>query len=291
VSQLIDGKAIAARIRTRVRDDIIRSGITPGLGVVLVGDHPPSRIYVARKRAACAEVGIRTEIIEQPVGIDMDDLLTEIRTLNARPNIHGIIVQRPLPPPLDALAVANAVAPEKDVDCLHPENVGLLLLGQPRFVPPTPKGIRELLIQSGNNPAGRHVVMVGRGPLVGRPLAVLLAQHGAGGDATVTVCHRATPDLAAITRTADILVVAIGNPGFVTATMVRAGVVVIDAGINRIPDPTAPNGTRIVGDVAPSVYDIAGAYTPVPGGVGPMTVAMLLENVLEAAKKRPQGSS
>ncbi|MBI4449734.1 bifunctional 5,10-methylenetetrahydrofolate dehydrogenase/5,10-methenyltetrahydrofolate cyclohydrolase [Candidatus Uhrbacteria bacterium] len=290
MGNIIDGRSIAASIRTRLRDDIAHSGITPGLGIVLVGDHPPSRIYVARKRAACAEVGIRAEIIERPVGIGMDDLLSEIRQLNTRPDIHGIIVQRPLPPQLNGFAVASAIAREKDVDCLHPENVGLLLLGHPRFVPPTPKGIRELLIRSGNNPTGRRVVIVGRGPLVGRPLAVLLAQHGAGGDATVTVCHRATPDLAAITRTADILAVAIGSPGLITATMVRAGSVVIDAGINRITDPTAPNGTRIVGDVAPSAYEVAGAYTPVPGGVGPMTVAMLLENVVEATQQRHRAS-
>jgi len=287
MAAIIDGKAIAAGIRARLRDDITRSGITPGLGIVLVGDDPASRVYVARKRAACAEVGIHAEVIERSADIALDELLADIRTLNEREDIHGIIVQRPLPHHLDALTVTSAIAPEKDVDGLHPENVGLLLIGQPRFIPATPKGIRELLLRSGNDPAGRHVVILGRGPLVGKPLAALLMQRGPGGGATVTVCHTGTRDLATITRTADVLIAAIGKPRFVTAAMVRPGTVVIDVGINRIADPAAPTGTRLVGDVDfEAVAKVAAAITPVPGGVGPMTVAMLLENVVEAAQER-----
>ncbi|MDO8599169.1 MAG: bifunctional 5,10-methylenetetrahydrofolate dehydrogenase/5,10-methenyltetrahydrofolate cyclohydrolase [bacterium] len=286
MGQLIDGKAIAAAVFTSIRENIARSGISPGLAIVLVGDHPPSQIYVRRKQAACAEVGIRAELIEWPTDIGMRDLIASIQQCNERPDIHGIIVQRPLPSTLDALAVTSAIAPEKDVDGLHPENAGLLLIGRPRFIPATPKGIRELLLVSGHDPAGQHVVIVGRGPLVGKPLAVLLMQRNRGGNATITVCHTGTKDIATITRSADILVTAIGRPQFVTADMVRPGAVVIDAGINRVADLTTADGTHIVGDVDfDAVRAIAGAITPVPGGVGPMTVAMLLENVVEAAQK------
>lgn len=287
MGQLIDGRAIAAGVFTRIREHIARSGISPGLAIVRVGDHVPSRIYVRRKQAACAEVGIRAELIEWPADVPMRDLMASIHQCNERPDIHGIIVQRPLPDSLDALDVTSAIDPEKDVDGLHPENVGLLLIGKPRFIPATPKGIRELLLVSGHDPAGQHVVIIGRGPLVGKPLAVLLMQRNRGGDATVTVCHTGTKDIATVTRTADMLVTAIGRPQFVTADMVRPGAVIIDAGINRVADPTAADRTRIVGDVDfDAVRAIAGAITPVPGGVGPMTVAMLLENVVEAAQRR-----
>lgn len=287
MSQLIDGRAIAADIRARLRDEVTRSGRTPGLAIVLVGDDPASHVYVQRKQHACAEIGVRVEVIRRPADTQTDDCITDIQQLNARPDIDGILVQRPLPPSCSARDVTAAIAPEKDVDGLHPENVGLLLLGYPRFIPATPKGIRELLIRSGNDPAGQHVVILGRGPLVGKPLAALLMARGAGGDATVTVCHTGTRDLAAITRTADILVSAIGRPRFVTADMIRPGAVVVDVGINRVPDASTAGGTRIVGDVDfDTVRSVAGAITPVPGGVGPMTVAMLLENVLEAASRR-----
>ncbi|MDO8621856.1 MAG: bifunctional 5,10-methylenetetrahydrofolate dehydrogenase/5,10-methenyltetrahydrofolate cyclohydrolase [bacterium] len=292
MGQLIDGKAIAAEIRARLREDIARSGHQPGLAIVLVGDDPASHLYVQRKRHACAEIGMRAEVVARPAGIRAADLIADIQQLNARPDIDGIIVQRPLPPLLSAPDITAAIAPEKDVDGLHPENVGLLLLGKPRFIPATPKGIRELLLRSGHDPAGQHVVIIGRGPLVGKPLAALLLQRHRGGNATVSICHTGTRDLAAITRTADILVSAIGRPRFVTADMVRPGAVVIDVGINRIPDAETASGTRIVGDVDfDAVRAIAGAITPVPGGVGPMTVAMLLENTVEAAQKRPLGSS
>lgn len=287
MSQLIDGKAIAVDIRARLRDEIARSGRTPGLAIMLVGDDPASHLYVQRKQRACAEIGVRAEVIRRPVDTKTDECIAEIQQLNARPDIDGIIVQRPLPPSCSARDITAAVAPEKDVDGLHPENVGLLLLGYPRFIPATPKGIRELLVRSGNDPAGQHVVILGRGPLVGKPLAALLVMRGAGGDATVTVCHTGTRDLATITRTADILVSAIGRPRFVTVDMIRPGAVVIDVGINRVPDASAANGTRIVGDVDfDAVRSVAGAITPVPGGVGPMTVAMLLENILAAKHQR-----
>jgi methylenetetrahydrofolate dehydrogenase (NADP+)/methenyltetrahydrofolate cyclohydrolase len=285
VSKIIDGTALAAGIRARIRIDIQCLGRAPGLAIVLVGEHPASRIYVRRKRQACADVGIRAEVIEQPAGTDMRTLSPIIQQLNARTDIDGIIIQQPVPPPLDPLNCVSAVAPEKDVDGLHPINYGLLLRGVPRFIPATPKGIRALLLASGHDPTGRHVVILGRGQLVGKPLAALLVQRSSG-DATVTICHTGTRDLAAITSTADILVAAMGRPKFVTPDMVKPGAVIIDVGINRTVSPTAPNGTRMVGDVDPAVYPIASAYTPVPGGVGPMTVAMLLENVVEAARRR-----
>lgn len=276
---------MAANVCARIREDILHSGITPGLAIVLVGDDPASRIYVRRKQRACADVGIHVEVIERPAGTDAPDLLTDIQRLNARTDIDGIIIQQPVPPPLDPLACVSAVSPEKDVDGLHPLNYGLLLRGSPLFIPATPKGIRALLLMSGHDPAGRHVVIIGRGLLVGKPLAALLVQDGSGGNATVTVCHTGTRDLAVITRTADILVSATGRARSITPNMVKPGVVVIDVGINRAADSTSPDGARIVGDVDHAVYEIASAYTPVPGGVGPMTVAMLLENVLESAKR------
>lgn len=287
MSQLIDGNAIAADIRTRLRDEIARSGRTPGLAIMLVGDDPASHLYVQRKQRACAEIGVYAEVIRRPADTRTDDCIATIQQLNARPDIDGIIVQRPLPPSCSARDITAAVAPEKDVDGLHPENVGLLLLGYPRFIPATPKGIRELLVRSGNDPIGKHVVILGRGTLVGKPLAVLLMARGAGGNATVTVCHTGTRYLATITRTADILVSALGRPRFVTADMIRPGAVVIDVGINHIPDASSASGTRIVGDVDfDAVRSVAGAITPVPGGVGPMTVAMLLANVVDAAGRR-----
>ncbi|MBI4142691.1 bifunctional 5,10-methylenetetrahydrofolate dehydrogenase/5,10-methenyltetrahydrofolate cyclohydrolase [Candidatus Uhrbacteria bacterium] len=285
MGQVIDGKAIAAAIRQRLQGEIVRERLHPALAIVLVGDDPASRLYVGRKMRACAEVGIRAELEEFPASVPELDLLGAIAALNARADVHGMIVQQPLPAPLDRMRIIASVAPEKDVDGLHPENFGRLLLGHPRFIPATPKGIRELLLRSGHDPAGAHVVIVGRGMLVGRPLAALLLLRHRGGNATVTVCHTQTPELATLTRTADILVAATGQPGFVTADMVRPGAVVIDVGIHRITATTATHNAPIVGDVDfDSVREVAGAITPVPGGVGPMTVAMLLENVVEAAR-------
>ena len=285
---IIDGKvfsdAIKAELRPRV-EALTARGRTPGLVAVLVGENPASQVYVRAKAKGSEEIGIRSEVVERPADIPEDALLKEIAKLNGRSDIHGILVQQPLPPQIRTEKAVAAVSPLKDVDCFHPVNVGLVLIGTPRFVPATPAGVQELLLRSGNDPAGRHVVILGRSNIVGKPLAALLIQKGRGGNATVTVCHSGTKDLAAVTRTADILVAAIGQARFVKADMVRRGAVVIDVGINRIPDPTTKSKTRIVGDVDfDAVKEVASAITPVPGGVGPMTIAMLLRNTVQATE-------
>ncbi len=274
---------IRAEVAERVRA-LAAGGRPPGLAAVLVGDDPASRVYVTAKQKDSAEVGIASERVELPADTPQDSLLAEIARLNADPGTSGIIVQLPLPPHFDELAVQMAIDPSKDVDGLHPVNVGLMVRGEPSFLPATPSGIVELLARSGISTVGTEVVIVGRGGLVGMPLSIMLAQKSPRGNATVTLCHTGTTDLAAHTRRADILVAAAGRIGMVTADMVKPGATVIDVGTNRGPDG------RLVGDVAfDEVAEVAGAITPVPGGVGPMTRAMLLVNTLAAAERRAAG--
>jgi methylenetetrahydrofolate dehydrogenase (NADP+)/methenyltetrahydrofolate cyclohydrolase len=288
MTTVIDGESIAHEVRAEVRagvESLVARGVRPGLAVVLVGDDPGSVSYVRGKTRACAEVGIDSETIRQPADLSQEALFRLLEDLNADPRFHGILVQQPLPPQLDSDAVIRAVSTDKDVDGLHPSNAGLLLHGDPRFVPATPAGVQELLLRSGHDPSGRRVVIVGRSNLVGKPLAALLVQKARGANATVTVCHTGTRDLAALTCEAEILVAAIGLPRFITEEMVSAGAVVVDVGVNRVEDASRRRGYRLVGDVDfDAVAPKAAAITPVPGGVGPMTVAMLLANTLKAAE-------
>ncbi|HWM50953.1 MAG TPA: bifunctional 5,10-methylenetetrahydrofolate dehydrogenase/5,10-methenyltetrahydrofolate cyclohydrolase [Thermoplasmata archaeon] len=285
---LIDGKKIADEVRSELKPRIAKladRGIVPGLAAVIVGEDPGSKLYVKMKGKASEEMGLAHRTIELPEAVPEDRLLEEIRRLNSDPRVHGILVQQPLPPQIQLDRVVSAVDPRKDVDCFHPTNVGLVLIGRPRFAPATPAGVVELLLRSGNDPAGKDVVIVGRSNIVGKPLAALLMQKARGANATVTVAHSGTRDVASHTRRADILVAAMGSPRFIVADMVRSGVVVIDVGINRIPDATAKGGYRTVGDVDfDGVRPKAKAISPVPGGVGPMTIAMLLANTVRAAE-------
>jgi methylenetetrahydrofolate dehydrogenase (NADP+)/methenyltetrahydrofolate cyclohydrolase len=286
--ELIDGKKIADEVRSELKPRIAKladRGIVPGLAAVLVGEDPGSKLYVKMKGKASEEMGLAHRTIELPDAVPEDRLMEEIRRLNSDPEVHGILVQQPLPPQIRVDRVVSAVDPRKDVDCFHPTNVGLVLIGRPRFAPATPAGVVELLLRSGNDPAGKDVVIVGRSNIVGKPLAALLMQKARGANATVTVAHSGTRDLAFHTRRADILVAAMGSPRFIGADMVRSGVVVIDVGINRIPDAAAKGGYRTVGDVDfDGVRPKAKAISPVPGGVGPMTIAMLLANTVQAAE-------
>src|SRR6058998_3783067 len=272
-SVTIDGKRMAEEVRSELRPRIeaLRArGVTPGLAAVIVGDDPASVLYVKMKSQASEEMGIRSVTVRLPTETSESRLLMEVAKLNNDPTIHGILVQQPLPPQIPKETAVSSVSPWKDVDCFHPENVGLLLIGTPRFAPATPAGVVELLIRSGNDPGGKHVVILGRSNIVGKPLAALLMQKSKGANATVTVCHSATQDLPVITRTADILVAAIGRPEFVRAPMVKPGAVVVDVGINRVVDPTKKQGYRTVGDVKfDEVREDASAISPVPGGVGP----------------------
>ncbi len=282
VADLIDGKALAHEVRRRVAAEVaeltLRTGIVPGLSVILVGDDPASQVYVSSKQKASAAAGMNGNILRLPAETTQAELLATIDRLNADPSVHGILVQMPLPRQIEESAVIERVAPQKDVDGFHPINFGLLAQGTPRFVPCTPLGIRELLLDAQVETRGAHAVVLGRSQLVGKPMALLLLQKGAGGDATVTVCHSATRDAATIARQADILIVAMGRPELVTADWIKPGAVVIDVGIHKREDG------RLCGDVHfPSVAEVASRITPVPGGVGPMTVAMLLRNTLFAA--------
>lgn len=288
---LIDGNVIAEQVRAEVRAEIERlraAGIEPGLAVVLVGDNPASVSYVRGKTRDAVSIGMRSETFRLPAETTQAALLDVIQTLNRDPGWHGILVQLPLPDHIDESVIASAVLVEKDVDGLHPVNVGRLFRGEPAYYSCTPHGVVQMLLRTGNDPAGKHVVVCGRSNLVGKPLAGLLMQKRRGGNATVTVCHTGTPDLATHTRQADILVAAMGRAGAITAPMVRPGAVVIDVGVNAVPDPTKKSGQRLVGDVDfDAVAEVASAITPVPGGVGPMTRAMLLWNTAVAAGGGP----
>lgn len=288
--KLIDGKAIAQKILQEIRSgvDALKSrGVTPGLAVVLVGDDPASRAYVRSKDKTCAELGMYSQKFELPEATTQAELVALVRQLNEDPRIHGILVQSPPPPHIDEGAVIEAIDPRKDVDGFHPVNVAKLALGQADgFVPCTPLGCQRLLLEAGVETAGAGVVVLGRSMIVGKPMAMLLMNKGRGGDATVTVAHSRTRDLAAVCRSADILIAAIGKPEFVRADFVKEGAVVIDVGINRVAAPDTPKGSRIVGDVAFSeVAPKCSAITPVPGGVGPMTIAMLMQNTLQACRQ------
>ena len=282
-ARIIDGKAVAADVRAEVAERVralVEGGHTPGLAAVLVGDDPASHVYVSAKQKDCAEVGIASQRIELPADASQETLLAEIARLNADPAVTGMIVQLPVPDHIDELAVQMAIDPLKDVDGLHPANVGLMVRGEASFLAATPFGIAELLYRSGIGTNGAEVVIVGRGGLVGMPLSIMLAQKSSRGNATVTLCHTGTVDLAAHTTRADILVVAAGRIATVTGEMVKPGATVIDVGTNRGPDG------KLVGDVAfDEVAEVAGAITPVPGGVGPMTRAMLLVNTVAAAER------
>ncbi len=281
---LLDGKQLSARIREELRDEVVEfienNAEVPTLAAVLVGEDPASQVYVRNKVAGCEQVGIQSKLIRLPSETTTEELLTTVAKLNkaVEEPVHGILVQLPLPPHIDATRVLNAVSPLKDVDGFHPENIGRLVQGNPRFLPCTPYGIQQLLLRNNIETAGRTVVVVGRSDTVGKPMALLLMQRGKGGDATVTVCHSKTKNLGEVTREADILIVAIGQPQFIKADMVKPGAVVIDVGIHR-------QGKRLVGDVDfDEVSQVAGQITPVPGGVGPLTVTMLLVNTLAAAR-------
>ena len=284
----IDGKELAKSLRSEIAEKTAKlkaeRGVTPGLAVILVGDNPASVSYVTAKEKACAEAGMLSREIRLPATVGEDDLLAEIARLNDDPAIHGILVQLPLPRGFDEKRVIDAISPEKDIDGFTPVNAGRLLVGEPCFLPCTPHGIIKLIEFSGMDIRGKHAVVVGRSNIVGKPVALLLARKET--NATVTMCHTGTVDLAKHTREADIVVVAAGRPGTLTGDMLKPGAVVIDVGVNRIPDPTSPKGFRLVGDADfDSCAAVASAITPVPGGVGPMTITMLLWNTLEAASK------
>ncbi len=284
---IIDGKAIAARIRTEITEQtrkmIEQHGLRPGLAAVLVGDNPASQSYVKMKRKACAEVGIESFGFEIPADVTQEELEKLIHDLNARPDVHGILVQLPLPSHLDEARVLSAVSLDKDVDGFHPVNIGRLAMKgrKPDFVPATPAGVIRLLEEFGTQFSGANAVVLGRSNIVGMPVALLLVHR----DATVTICHSRTRNLPDVVRQADILVAAVGRAHMVKADWVKPGAMVIDVGTNKIADPTAKNGSRLVGDVDfEAVKEVAGAITPVPGGVGPMTITMLLQNTLHAAE-------
>lgn len=285
---LIDGVALAKKIRARVAEEaaaLTAQGLTPGLTVVLVGDDPASAVYVRSKGRASEEAGIHSDTIRLPATTSERDLLALVDKLNADRAVHGILVQMPLPKHIDPDVVIRRIDPEKDVDGFHPTNVGLVLTGSADgFAPCTPAGVMAMLRAYGVETRGANVVIIGRSNIVGKPMASLLVQSGQDADATVTICHSRTRDLAEHTRRADILIAAVGRAHLVTADMVKPGAVVIDVGMNRLDDPTAPKGYRLVGDVDfDAVRDVASLITPVPGGVGPMTIAMLMQNTVRAA--------
>lgn len=284
-ARIINGKEIAADVRKEVAEEARQlgdSGITPGLATVVVGDDPASKVYVGAKRKACAEVGIKAWDHDLPASTPQSELLNLLQDLNHDSSVHGILVQLPLPEHIDEQLILDAVLPHKDADGFHPYNLGRLLSGNPVVAPATPAGIQELLIRSGVETAGAEVVIVGRSNIVGKPLAALLVQKGPGANATVTVCHTGTRDLAAHTRRAEILVAAVGRAHVITGPMVAPGATVIDVGVNRL-------DSGLTGDVDfASVSEVASAITPVPGGVGPMTIAMLLKNVVALARKEQQ---
>jgi methylenetetrahydrofolate dehydrogenase (NADP+)/methenyltetrahydrofolate cyclohydrolase len=289
-AKLIDGNAIGATMRAELAGSIAaltRKGVTPGLAVVLVGDNPASQVYVRMKGKACDEAGLYHETIKLPKETSEGDLMGLLERLNANPKIHGILVQLPLPKQIDTNRALHRIDPRKDVDGFHPENVGKVTAGDPSgFRPATPYGVQQLLLRSGVETKGAHAVVIGRSNIVGRPMASLLLHDGPGGNATVTVCHSRTRHMEQHTREADILIVAIGKPEFVTGDMIKPGAVVIDVGVNHVDDPTRKQGYRLVGDVKfQEAKQVASAITPVPGGVGPMTITMLLYNTVQAARQ------
>jgi methylenetetrahydrofolate dehydrogenase (NADP+) / methenyltetrahydrofolate cyclohydrolase len=299
--KILDGAAIAAAIKQEVAEEVralAAQGITPGLAAVLVGHVPASEIYVRSKVQACAELGIYSDLITPPDTVTTEEMLSLVAQLNARDDVDGILIQLPLPAQVDSKALLDAVDPEKDVDGFHPVNAGRLLAGRPALAPCTPAGVIEILKRSDIPIAGQHAVVVGRSDIVGKPVAILLLHQ----NATVTICHSKTRDLPAITRQADILVAAIGRPGFITPDMVKPGATLVDVGINRVTTREgfdrffkgnekreaafAKRGSVVVGDIDPKAFELAGAYTPVPGGVGLLTIAMLMSNTVRAAKMR-----
>jgi methylenetetrahydrofolate dehydrogenase (NADP+)/methenyltetrahydrofolate cyclohydrolase len=281
-AKIIDGKATAARLNgelaERVAEFVARTGVTPHLAAVLVGEDPASAVYVRNKQRACEKAGIRSTLHHLPGETTENELLDLIARFNADPNVHGILIQLPLPGQIKEQRVLDAVTPMKDVDCFHPENVGLMVQGRPRFLPCTPAGCQQLILEAEVEVAGAHAVVIGRSEIVGKPMALMLVQKGKCADATVTIAHSRTRNLSEITRQADLLIAAVGRPMTVTAEMVKPGACVIDVGTNRVDG-------KLVGDVDfDAVKEVAGAITPVPGGVGPMTIAMLLANTLTAAQ-------
>jgi methylenetetrahydrofolate dehydrogenase (NADP+)/methenyltetrahydrofolate cyclohydrolase len=301
MSRILDGAAIAAEIKREVAEEVkalAERGIRPGLAAVLVGHVPASEIYVRSKVKTCAELGLFSEMIEPPETVTTEEMLALVAELNAREDIDGILLQLPLPPQVDTKLLLDSVLPEKDVDGFHPVNAGRLQAGRPALAPCTPAGVIQILKRSGIPISGQNAVVVGRSDIVGKPAAMLLLHE----NATVTICHSKTRDLGTVTRKADILVAAIGRPGFITPEMVKPGATIIDVGINRITDLAeferffagdgkraeifSKRGSTIVGDVHPKAFEVAGAYTPVPGGVGPLTIAMLMSNTVRAARMR-----
>lgn len=291
-ASIIDGKRIAADIKSEVQEAAARlkkeKSIVPGLGFILVGENPASQSYVRSKGKACAELGFYSETLQLSETTSENELLQLIRSWNNDRNIHGILVQLPLPPQINEQRVIEAIDPRKDVDGFHPTNVGRMVIGLEGFKPCTPLGIQELLKRSGNDPAGKHVVVVGRSNIVGKPIANILLQKQSGANAVVTVAHTGARDITRFIKDADIVVAAVGKAEMITGAMLKPGAVVIDVGINRVPDPSSKTGSRLVGDVHfASAVEVASAITPVPGGVGPMTIALLMRNTLVAAQRWP----
>jgi len=288
-AKIIDGNKVAEDMRAELKEEVsmlMKKGIVPGLGVILVGQDPASQSYVTAKERACEEIGIYSDDNRLPAETSQEDLMAVVERMNRDPKINGILVQLPLPKGLNEAEVLLAIDPDKDVDGFHPMNVGKMVVGEKAFLPCTPHGVIQLLIRNGVKIESAHVVIVGRSNIVGKPLANMLIQKNAKGNATVTVCHTRTKDLAKHTKQADIIIAAAGKPNTITADMVKEGVVVIDVGVNRIEDATKKKGYRLVGDVDfEAVKEKASLITPVPGGVGPMTITMLLYNTVESAKR------
>tara|TARA_B100001123_G_scaffold53524_1_gene56288 strand:+ start:290 stop:1171 length:882 start_codon:yes stop_codon:yes gene_type:complete len=290
MANILDGTALSKEIRSEVAESTLNlktlHNLTPGLAAVLVGDDPASAVYVRNKGKACDEVGIFSEVFRLPKDTTQESVLNLVEDLNRDDRFHGILVQLPLPEQIDETTIIEHIAPSKDVDGIHPFNLGKLTQGIPEFIPGTPAGVQQLLVRNGYDPAGKHVVICGRSNIVGKPLATLLTQRSDGSNATVTVCHTRTNNITDFTKRADIVVAAIGRPKAITADMLKPGCIVIDVGINRVEDASRKSGYRLIGDVDyENILPICEAITPVPGGVGPMTIAMLLVNTVKAAEK------
>lgn len=295
-AKTIDGKKLAERTRAEIAAGVAalkaEKGVTPGLAVILVGDNPASVSYVTAKEKACRDAGMISCEIRMPADAAEDAVIDAVKSLNADPTIHGILVQLPLPNGISEKRVIDAISPEKDVDGFTPVNVGKMLIGEECFLPCTPHGILKLIEEAGLDVAGKYAVVIGRSNIVGKPVAALLARKAPHANATVTLCHTGTPDVSVYTRTADVVVVAAGRPNTLTGDMIKPGAVVIDVGVNRVSDPTKPKGYRLCGDADfASCAEVASAITPVPGGVGPMTITMLLWNTLESARRAAGGAA